>query len=295
MWYNEPRLSATYKINSKLNLKSAIGRYYQFVNQIQYDDPYNGLQNFWVFSSKEIPVIQSNHYIVGATYKTEKFVIDVEAYYKDLEGVVEFNPVPYFIKDDNLDFELFLPGRGRMRGIDILIQKETGLHKGWVGYSISRSLHAFPSIAKGTFFPSLNDQPHEIKLVNMVTLGKWHLSSAWMYGSGRPFPEYEIFYFTDNDGNVEDLAVMKDRTNFSRLPDYHRLDLAGAYNFTIGKFTGQIGLSIFNVYGRRNVKTRRLSIVSLQKTIGSSAQPRPQYRDLTLIDFTPSLFFNVQF
>lgn len=295
-WYSEPRLALTYKINDAFNLKSAIGRYYQFVNQIQYDDPYNGIQNFWAFSNKEgVPVVESNHYIFGITYKTGDLVVDVEAYYKDLEGVVEFNPVPYFVKDGFLDQGLLINGKGRMHGIDFLIQKEVGIYKGWLSYSWSKSLHSFPTLENGAYFPSLQDQPHEVKLVNMLKLGHWDLSSSWVYGSGKPFPEYAIIYYTDVNGNVEDFAVSKDSRNYKRLPAYHRLDVAAAYNFTIGKCNGQIGLSIFNVYGRKNVKTRKLSIPFLERTLQTPEQPLPQYRDLVLISFTPSVFLNIGF
>jgi ferric enterobactin receptor len=239
--------------------------------------------------------VQSNHFIAGATYRFNDFQFDVEAYYKDLDGVIEFNPVPYYVKDGFLDLGLYLQGKGRMRGIDFLIQKETGIHKGWLSYSWSRSLHSFSSVEKGTYFPSLQDQPHELKLVNMVTLGKWNLSSSWMFGSGRPFPEYDVLYFKDDTGNVEDFVVMKDRKNFKRLPSYHRLDVSAAYNFQFRKFSGQAGLSIFNVYGRENVKTRRLDLPLLSSTIGADEEPLPQYRDLVLITFTPSVFLNIEF
>jgi ferric enterobactin receptor len=295
-WYNEPRLGLTYKINNKLNLKSAIGRYYQFVNQVQYDDPYNGIQNFWAFSNKNgVPIVESNHYVLGATYRAGDFLFDIEAYYKDVEGFVEFNPVPYFVKEGFLDAGLFVNGKGRMSGIDFLVQKETGIYKGWLGYSWSRSLQSFPNVNDGAFYPSLQDQPHEIKWVNMLRLGQWDLSSSWVYGSGRPYPEYKVTYFEDSNGNVEDFVVTKDGTSYNRLPAYHRLDIAAAYNFSFGKMYGQVGLSIFNVYGHENIKTRKLSIPFLERTLQTPDQPLPEYRDLVLISFTPSVFLNIGF
>jgi hypothetical protein len=60
-----------------------------------------------------------------------------EAYYKDVEGVVEFNPVPYFVRDSVLDQGLLINGSGRMSGIDFLFQKEIGIYKGWISYSWS--------------------------------------------------------------------------------------------------------------------------------------------------------------
>ena len=295
-WYSEPRLALNYKFNNQFSLKGALGRYYQFVNLIQYDDPYVGIQNFWAFSNKNgVPIVESNHYIAGATLRLKGFTFDVEGYYKDVEGVVEFNPVPYFVKDGVLDQGLLMNGSGRMSGIDFLVQKQLGKYKGWISYSWSKSLHSFPSIEDGTFYPSLQDQPHEFKLVNMLRLGRWDLSCTWLYGSGRPFPEYNITYFTDSNGNVEDFVVSKDLKNYSRLPAYHRLDVSASYNFFIGKTFGEIGLSIFNLYDHQNVKTRKLSIPFLERTLQTPDQPLPEYRDLQLIGFTPTFFLIVGF
>lgn len=295
-WFNEPRLGLNYKVNNRFSLKGAVGKYYQFVNLVQYDHPFLGIQDFWAFSNKNgAPVVESNHYIAGATLRLDGFLIDVEGYYKDVEGVVEFNPVPYFVKDEIMDQGLLVNGRGRMSGIDFLVQKEVGIYKGWISYSLSKSLHSFPSIEDGKFYPSLQDQPHEVKLVNMLRLGRWDFSCTWVYGSGKPYPKYNVVYFTDGNNKVTDLAVSKDQTNYDRLPAYHRLDVSGSYNFSIGKAYGQIGLSIFNVYDRQNVKTRKLSIPSLERTIQTSNQPAPEYRDLVLLGFTPTFFLNVGF
>ncbi len=296
--YFEPRANLSYKINERFSLKAAYGKYYQFVNQVQYDDPYNGIQNFWAFSNKDgIPIVSSHHYILGGSYKIGTFLFDLEGYYKDLEGITEFNPIPFFVKDQLLNLELFLNGKGRMRGIDFLVEKEIGKHKGWIGYSFIQSLSSFPSVDQGTYYPSPYDQTHEFKAVYMLTLGKWNLSANWIYGTGRPYPEYDVIYFRDSNGAVEDFVVIKDRTNFKRLPDYHRLDIAGAYKFRFGKFSGEAGLSIFNVYAHENVKTRKLNIGTLQRALGSTSLvlPTPTYRDLVLIGFTPSVFVSISF
>lgn len=294
--YFEPRLSFNYKVSDRINIKGAYGLYHQFVNQIVYDDPYNGNQNFWAFSTTDgVPVVASNHYIAGASYKIDDFILDVEAYYKDVSGLVEFDLAPFFISEDFLDFGLLSGGTGRQTGLDVLIQKETGKHKGWISYSLSKSEQSFQEVDRGAYYPSLQDQRHEVKFVNMLTLGKWNLSSSWIYGSGRPYPRFDVLYFTDDSGLVNDFAVVKDQRNDVRLPDYHRLDLSAAYNFTFNDLRGQFGLSIFNAYGRGNIKTRKLNISELQQTLGTTNRPEPSYRDLVLIDFTPSLFVNLSF
>nr|WP_281349584.1 TonB-dependent receptor [Fulvivirga aurantia] len=294
--YFEPRLSANYQISEKLNLKAAYGVYHQFLNQVLYDHPYNGTQNFWAFSNLEgIPVVKSKHHVIGATYQNNGFLVDLEAYYKDLSGIVEFNLVPFFVKEESLDLGFLVGGEGRMRGIDLMVQKEIGKYKGWVSYSLSRSLQSFPAVEKGIFYPSLQDQTHEINIVNMATLGRWDVSAAWIYGSGSPYREYDVLYFTNDQGTVEDFIVVKDRTAIVRLPDYHRLDLSVAYDLNFKKGSGQVGMSIFNSYARKNIKTRKINISELQKAIGTKNQPLPTYRDQILIGFTPSFFVNFTF
>ena len=129
----------------------------------------------------------------------------------------------------------------------------------------------------------------------MFNTGKWHFSSSWIYGSGRPYAEFEVNYLTDESNVVTDFAVVKTNRNQLRLPNYHRLDLSVSYDIVWGNSTGQMGLSVFNVYGRKNIKTRRLNVAELQASLGTTNQPELTYRDLVLIDFTPSLFINFTF
>jgi len=294
--YFEPRFSLQYKISNELNFKAAYGVYHQFLNQVLYDHPFNGSQNFWAFSNQDgIPVVKSKHYVAGLTYQKNGLIIDLEAYYKDLSGVVEFNLAPYFISEESLDFGFLAGGEGRMRGIDLMIQKELGKYKGWISYSLARSFQSFPSVDNGTYYPSLQDQSHEVNVVNMLKTGRWDFSAAWVYGSGTPYAQFDILYFTDDSGTIEDFILVKDRKNTSRLPTYHRLDLSCAYDLNLKKGSGQIGLSIFNAYGRKNIKTRKVNISELQQTIGTQNQKVPTYRNLQLIGFTPSLFINFTF
>lgn len=295
-WYTEPRISATYAVTPLLNLKASAGRYYQFVNQVIYDDPYNGIQNFWTFSRNGgVPVTKSHHYVAGFTLRTKALTFDTEGYYKNVYGLAELNPVSLFANEGLIDPGLLIDGKGKMSGIDFLLQKDVGRHKGWLGYSISRSLISWPAVDDGTYYPAQPDQRHEVKLTDMVTLGRWHLSGSWVYGSGRPYPQYDVLYIFDTNGLVSDFVLIKDRDAYGRLPSYHRLDLAAAFDFPVNKGKGQVGLSIFNVYGHRNVKSRKVDISSLQSAIGTTQTPQPSYTDLVLINFTPSLFVTLSF
>jgi hypothetical protein len=295
-WYTEPRVSAIYAATPRLSLKASAGRYYQFVNQVIYDDPYNGIQNFWTFSRNGgVPVTKSYHYSAGFTLRTRALTFDAEGYYKDVYGLAELNPVSLFANEGLIDPGLLIDGIGKMSGIDFLLQKDVGKHKGWLGYSISRSLISWPTVDEGTYYPAQPDQRHEVKLTDMVTLGRWHLSGSWVFGSGRPYAQYDVLYIFDTNGLVSDFILIKDRDDYGRLPSYHRLDLAAAFDFPVNKGNGQVGLSIFNVYGHRNIKSRKVDISSLQSAIGTTITPQPSYTDLVLINFTPSLFITLSF
>ncbi|MEM7107489.1 MAG: TonB-dependent receptor [Bacteroidota bacterium] len=294
--YNAPRIGLSYKVSESLNLKLGLGKYHQFVNQIVYDDPYRGNQNFWVFSNDEgAPIVESDHLIGGFTYECNGFLLDIEGYVKDLNGLVEFNLVPFFNSDNLDDVGFLVNGSGRMRGLDFLVQKEVGKYKGWIAYSWAKSEQSFAQVNDGEYYPSLQDRRHELKFINIFNTGRWHFSSSWIYGSGRPYAEFEVSYLTDDNGLVTDFAVAKTNTNAARLPDYHRLDLSVAYDFSWNDNRGQAGLSVFNVYGRRNLKTRRLNVAELQAALETTNQPEATYRDLVLIDFTPSIFVNFTF
>ena len=48
--------------------------------------------------------------------------------------------------------------------------------------------------------------------------------------------------------------------NAFRLPSYHRLDAAVTRDFQFGEHTGQLVLSVFNVYNRRNIWYRTFEV-----------------------------------
>ncbi len=82
------------------------------------------------------------------------------------------------------------------------------------------------------------------------------------------------------DGNTTDHFAVSNKNEF-RLPDYHRLDLAINYHFDrIFGGKSSLGLSVFNVYGRKNVWYKEFEVVD--NTILET--------DVNLLGFTPSLF-----
>jgi ferric enterobactin receptor len=281
--YIEPRLMANYKINNRWNIKFSSGVSHQFVNQLMYYG-FNGsisTGGTWILSNRDynLPVTRMRQFATGATYKYGGFVFDAESYYKASKGIVT---------DTDIN-----AGSNVIYGLDVLIQKITGIHTGWISYSLSKAVQSNPHADDGKYFPSLLDQRHEIKIVNMLMLGNWNFSSTFIYGSGKPYPRYKAYYGRDDNGNITSPFLTFDYRNQSRVPPYYRFDLSASYKLKIKNlFSCETGLSVFNVTNHKNVKTRSVNMNELNRT---TTPVQPDYLNVKALGFTPSIFLSVSF
>ena len=250
----EPRLNATYDVHQNIKLKAAYGRHYQFVNRIINESISEGSRDFWLLADGDLVEVSSaTHYIGGVSYERDNWLFDVEGYYKNLKGLSEFTLRFRRGLDIEVD-ELFFTGDGVAKGVEFLLQKKQGNYTGWGSYTLGQVRHTFPGFNDGLKFPALHDQRHEFKMVHSVEIDGWNLSATFVYGSGKPFSEPEGQYSIELlDGRTFNYVGIGAK-NGSRLPPYHRLDLAAHYRFPWGeKVNGDIGLSFFNFYNRKNI------------------------------------------
>ena len=260
--YTEPRLAATYFVNDRFKLKAAAGLYHQFTNRITREDVLQGNREFWSLANgTTVPVAQATHLIGGGAYERGDLLIDVEVFTKDLSDLTEFAP-RLTTASDEIDYEdFFYHGEGTARGGEVLVQKRTGRHTGWVAYTLSKVEELFPGLEPDPF-PATHDQRHELKIVNLFEVGKWHLSETWVYASGKPYTEpvglepVELPF----GGTID--RVVAGAKNGSRLPDYHRLDLALSREVPLGASRrGILSLTLFNAYNRQNTWYKEFNVV----------------------------------
>ena len=281
----EPRLATNLDITDKLSFKAAYGQFHQYVNRVVNENVTEGSRDFWLLADGEtVEVSTSKHIIGGFSYDIGNYLFDIEAYYKDIQGLSEFSLRFQRTGFRGIDAEeLFFTGDGIAKGLEFLIQKKTGLYNGWISYTLADVEHTFPGLNDGNPFPALHDQSHEFKMVHNIDLGKWNLSSTWMFSSGKPYTapvsEYTI---TLLDG-TEQTYINVGEKNSLRLPDYHRLDVAANYRFEWGNSRGTIGLSLFNLYGRQNVWYREFDLTEGDLLI----------TDINYLGFTPNLRFRI--
>ena len=280
-----PRASLGYQITNKIKIKAAYGLHYQFVNRIINETITEGARDFWLLADgKLVDISSATHYVIGASYESNGWLFDMEGYWKELEGLSEFS-LRFRTEEEFKAEELFFTGSGAAKGVEFLIQKKAGQYAGWLSYTLGQVYHTFLDLNEGDAFYALHDQRHELKLVNSFDIGEWSVAANFVFGSGKPFSEPEGFYTIEqlNGNDLQFVSVGK--KNGSRIPAYHRLDLSAHHRFSIGKAKADLGVSLFNIYGRKNVWYYKFDF-----------QQTPFLRtDVNYLGFTPNISFNITF
>lgn len=282
--YTEPRLSISYELNDTTQLRAAFGDYHQFALSVARQSIEEGPRNFWTLADGEtVPVSKSSHFILGTTHYVGNYNFNIELFHKEYEGLSEFTQQTRPIRnEDGTGLTLILEqefhtGSGTASGVELFLQKNIGDLTGWVGYTFSEVIYDFPTVSDTKYFAD-QDVTNEFKTVLMYRWGDWDLASTLIYATGRPYTEVlgvveDTFPPTYEVGAKNDL----------RYDDYHRLDLSFTYNFSRRGLDGQAGLSIFNLYDRKNQWYTEYEIIE-----GEILETEITYRG-----FTPSLFFKV--
>lgn len=277
--YTEPRVSAGLQVTPALRLKGAWGQYHQFVNRVENEDVLQGSRDFWLLADTSLKPQASTHAIVGLTYDRPSWAFNVEAYDKTLDNATIFSRRYRQAFGINTG-SFFYTGRGRSRGVELLLERKQGALTGWASYTLMKSTNRFDQIDQGREFPSEVDQRHEVKGFGVWQIGQWDLSAVGLYGSGLPYTSPESQYDIKLlDGRVQTYINVSDK-NSKRLPSYQRVDLAISRVIkTAGTAEWRVGLSLYNVANRHNVSFRKFDQSSNPITV----------TDVSQLGFTPSL------
>ena len=280
--YFEPRASLELPLSSNLKVKSAWGRYNQFIKRVENEDILEGSRDFWVLSDSVLAPAFAEHFMGGVSYETQGFLIDLEGYYKDLDGVTQFSTRSR--RRPGLAFsDLFFSGTGVAKGVELLVQKKAGPLTGWVSYSLSRVEYDLGDFNDGEAFAASHDQTHELKAVGIYQAGPWTFSGSWVYGSGRPYTAPESEYRVELLDGTSFSYIHVGGKNAERLPAYHRMDLGATRRFESDRFFYEVSASAFNAYGRNNVWYRKFDLSESAVVV----------TDVTTLPFTPSIGFRM--
>jgi hypothetical protein len=283
-WYPDPG-TALQEVSPRLALKRffsqgngalklAVGRYTQYVHSLRDEELPLGL-DLWVLAGERAPSVVSDQFQAGIEgYPREDWFLSVEAYLREFDGVVTFNPAD----DPNDALDDILSGTGRSWGADVLARKEGGPVSGWVAVSYLKARRTFPDMLAAerptplvTYAPAFDRRLDADLVLRYPLPWGWEGGLRWNLGTGTPYTRALAAYalysprYVDRggrlgwDGADEDTdelggyAVVLGERNGSRYPVYHRLDVSARKMLRRSWGTVTPYVDILNTYNRRNV------------------------------------------
>jgi TonB dependent receptor/CarboxypepD_reg-like domain/TonB-dependent Receptor Plug Domain len=251
-WNLEPRLAFGYQFNNQTSIKGAYTRNVQNMHLIS-NSTSSTPTDKWVSSSNLIKPEVSDQFSIGY-YKNlaaNKYELTVEAYYKDMQNIVDYRNGADVFTNDAIETQL-LYGKGRAYGIEMMLKKKTGKFTGWLSYTLSKTERKIDGINNNEWYNARQDRTHDIAIVGMYELNKkWTLSANWIFytGDAITFPngKYTVggqttYYYTNRNGY--------------RMPNYHRLDLGATLQLKkTKKWSKELAFGLYNAYGRENAYT----------------------------------------
>lgn len=247
----EPRFYGEIKLGSFFRVKTSAEQKYQATNRLTILSANDtGEENeVWLPSIKDsIPLLKSKQLSIGVLFKKKNWVVDIEAYYKELDGLSLFNESPTNILEPG-KFPIPNTGNGIVKGVDVLVKKKFSNYSTWLGYTYAINKQRFNAINQGRFFNTDNDIRHSLTWSNSFEWKNFQCSLGWKYRTGTPFN-----VVTDFDSN---LNAVVESYNEQRVPDYHKLDMSINYSLKLSKKETEksmkLGVSVFNIYNQKNI------------------------------------------
>lgn len=262
----EPRLSLAYTVNEKNSIKASYTRLAQYLHLLSNTNSPTPL-DVWTPSGPFIEPQLLDQYALGyfKNIKNGKYTIELEGFYKDIQNRIDYIDGADLIANDAIE-QVILNGEARAYGLEFLLRKNEGRFQGWLAYTLSKSEQRTPGrpvvadngrsnletgINFGEWYNTPYDKTHDIALYGNYDLNeKWSFNSNFIFQTGQPtnFPVGQFEF----EGLVVPFFGLR---NQSRLPNYHRLDIAATLKPKKNKnraFQSEWVFSIYNVYNRRN-------------------------------------------
>ena len=275
--YYEPRISFGIEVSPLFRIKGAWGQYYQYINTITNENVLEGSREFWLSADENIKPGFAEHFLLGGSYDTPKYLFEIEGYYKNLDNLVEFSR-RFQERADYANYFFF--GEGTAKGIELLAQKKHGPLTGWISYTLGEVKYTFPGLNDGNSYYANHDRTHELKIVGRYKYKDWTFSTTYMYATGNPYtsPQNQ-YYLTMLDGEELSYIHVGEKNSF-RLPDYNRLDISVSRSWQTEYFNIEGGLSLYNTLNNKNIYYRDydLDVTPIVAT------------DVTMLGFTPTIF-----
>ena len=240
----EPRLSINHQFWDYFSVE-ALGEFkHQNTSQfINFQNDFLGIERrrWQLANNDDVPVIESKQGSLGTSYSRSGLLIDIDAYYKRIEGITTqsqaFQTKYEFTRTT---------GSYEAVGVDVLVRKNYGKFNSWLSYSFIDNNYTFDALSEVTF-PSNFDITHAFTFGTAYTIKNLKVSLGVNWRTGKP-----------TTGLISGAEVVNDEINFadansSNLDNYVRADFSALYQVKTNKrWRADIGFSIWNLTNNDN-------------------------------------------
>ena len=264
----EPRFSARYLLPDKSSFKFGFAHNYQYIHLASVSSV-SLPTDLWFPSTEKVKPQVGTQYSIGyfRNFLKNNYEVSVEAYYKDLNNLIEYkeNSFPEDNLNNNVDNQLTF-GNGYSYGAEFFIKKRTGDFNGWIGYTYSKTMRKFDAIDNGEWFPAKYDRRNDLSLVGQYQINdRVNIGAVFVYATGNAISLPERRWFSLEENRI--ITVWSKRNQY-RLNPYHRLDIsltidAKPFKEKLNaetnkmvkvkkKVTSSWNFSVYNAYNRAN-------------------------------------------
>ncbi len=293
----DPKLSLNYSVINNLYLNVGYSYNHQYIHLLSGTD--GGISSeLWIPSSEDLPPKTAEQVSLGAIFTSNKYSFSIEAFRKNWNNLVVFNPTLSLKDASNWDKMVESGGTGQMNGIEMLASKNRGKLTYSIAYTLSKNTRTFLQLNRGRVFPFKYDRRHELSTYFAYNFSKSKkIAITWIFNSGTPvtvptqwYPAISHNGNGQTSNNKEDVldfvhAHYYSSLNNYRTEPYHRLDIGYSRSKMRGKTERVLYLGIYNIYNNLNtfytfirIKDNKLKLYKY-----------------TLFPFMPSISYTVKF
>ncbi len=254
----EPRVSLSYTFNDDVSVKASYTRIAQYLHLLSNTSSPTPL-DVWTPSGPFVEPQLLDQYAFGffKNFKDREFTLETEVFYKDIQNRVDYIDGANLIANNAIE-QVILNGEARAYGWEFLFRKNTGNLQGWIAYTLSKSEQRTPArnseeigLNNGQWYNTPYDKTHDIALY-----GNYRLNDTWSFNSNFVFQTGQPTNFPIGQFEFQGLVIpYYGLRNSTRLPNYHRLDVAATLTPRKNKgrnWQSEWVFSIYNVYNRMN-------------------------------------------
>ena len=286
----QPRFYAERLIGKNFRIKASAEVKSQAVSQIiEFITADFGLENqIWALTEEtDSPLLISDQYSIGFLISKKGWHLDVDGYYKRIDGLNSFTRGFESAQD------FFSEGKSTTKGVDVLLKKKINKYSSWLGYTYSTTDFTFDDLNQGNTFKGNNDITHSLTWTHSYKWDGFQFSLGWKYRTGIPYSKPIGTTVIDDNTFLEYGAV-----NSQRLPDYHRLDFSAIHEFKLSKkddsLMGKVGFSLLNLYNRENLLSKSFALFG---TVDENGQPTAEIGEVNRFSLktTPNFILRISF